>query len=99
MTSIEQSSQTLRLPAVLDILAAAPLAERLLSMRGSDLVLDASEVTHLGGQCLQVLLAASKTWKADRVRFEIGRRSSSFATDAQELGIAEATFAARDLSR
>jgi chemotaxis protein CheX len=99
MTSIDQSTQTMPLPAVLDISAAAPLAERLLSMRGSDLVLDASEVTHLGGQCLQVLLAAAKTWSIDRVRFEIGRPSSSFAAALDELGIAETTFTARDPSR
>ena len=56
---------TLTLDETLDLCAAAPLAAALLALRGRDAALDASEVRRVGGQCLQVLLAARKTWALD----------------------------------
>ncbi|MFI5016115.1 MAG: STAS domain-containing protein [Hyphomicrobiales bacterium] len=97
MTPQAQSAQTLRLPAVLDLTAAAPLTARFLSARGSDLLVDASEVARLGGQCLQVLLAAAKTWDADGAMFEILHPSPDFVEALQHLGIDPATFATREL--
>lgn len=54
-----------RLPDVMDLRAAAPLARDLLALRGKDVALDGSGVQRLGGLCLQVLLAARQTWAAD----------------------------------
>ena len=48
-------TKNLVLPSILDSKAALPLVEHLLPLRGSDLLLDASKVERLGGQCLQVL--------------------------------------------
>ena len=69
---------TVRLPAVLDLNAAAPLKAELLAHRGSTLELDASEVRRLGGLCLQVLLAAQTTWAADGAELRFGAASDSF---------------------
>ncbi|MFN3535871.1 MAG: STAS domain-containing protein [Brevundimonas sp.] len=55
-----------RLPAALDIRAAAPLRDDLLALRGSDITLDGGEVERIGGLCLQVLISAKKTWALDR---------------------------------
>ncbi len=71
-------SQTLSLDAVLDLKAAAPLKAALLEHKGQPLSLDASGVERLGGLCLQVLLAAKKTWAEDNCPLAIAPRSAAF---------------------
>jgi chemotaxis protein CheX len=56
-----------RLGEVLDVSAAKPLARALLERRGKPTVVDALETRRLGAQCLQVLLAAIRTWESDTV--------------------------------
>lgn len=68
---------TLSLASVLDPSAAAPLQMLLLAHRGQDVELDASAVTRVGGQCLQVLLAAHRTWNADGNGFRLLNPSDS----------------------
>jgi chemotaxis protein CheX len=97
MTNLADISQTLQLPPVMDLTAAAPLAERFLSMRGSDLSIDASEVVRLGGQCLQVLLAAHKTWHADGAKLEVLHPSQDFIEALRHLGIDPSMFTTREL--
>ena len=67
------------LPAILDLNAAGPLTAQLLGNRGAPLVVDGSAVERLGGLCLQVLLAARKTWEADGQSFELVSPSSALA--------------------
>jgi len=55
----------------LDLSAAAPLRTLLLAHRFQDLDLDASAVSRVGGQCVQVLLAAKRTWDADGRAFRL----------------------------
>jgi chemotaxis protein CheX len=74
------------LAEVLDLPAAGPLAADLLTRRGQDLALDASNVRRLGGQCLQVLLAARATWQADGQVFRITAASGDFAEGSALLG-------------
>ncbi len=76
--SPQSSPADLRLPAILDLSAAAPLAEELLRLRGRPVSLDASQVERLGGLCLQVLLSARATWAEDSLRLDIARRSAAF---------------------
>ena len=59
------------LAEALDTRAAGPLLDALRRRRGATLRLDGSRVEKLGGQCLQVLLAARTAWAADGARFEI----------------------------
>jgi chemotaxis protein CheX len=74
------------LAEALDLPAAAPLAADLLIRRGQEVTLDASNVRRLGGQCLQVLLAARATWQADGQIFRIVTASSDFAEGSALLG-------------
>ena len=74
------------LAETLDLCAAAPLASALIALRGHDIVVDASEVRRVGGQCLQVLLAAIKTWAADRHRLELTNPSPEFIEGTALLG-------------
>ncbi|WP_072371059.1 STAS domain-containing protein [Hyphomicrobium sp. NDB2Meth4] len=77
----------LQLAEVLDLTAAAPLAQSLLPRRGSDLTIDASKVRRVGAQCLQVLLSAEATWKADGVRLTVENPTDEFLASSELLGI------------
>ena len=66
------------LAEALDMRAAKPLLEAVRGRRGADLELDASRVERLGGQCLQVLLAAQAAWAADAHAFRITSASTPF---------------------
>lgn len=86
----------LELPEVLDLKAAAPLAAEFLAHRGGELSVDASRVQRLGGQCLQVLLSAAMTWKADELPFALVNPSDDFLGGLARLGISAADFIDQD---
>lgn len=77
----------IELSAHLDLTAAGPLAERLLAMRGEPVTLVASGVEKLGAQCLQVLLSAVATWKADMTALAISDPSAGFQDGLATLGL------------
>ncbi len=64
--------------------AAAPLLKDIRTRRGAPLILDGSRVERIGGQCLQVILAARAAWAADGLGFEI-RKPSTALKDAWVL--------------
>jgi chemotaxis protein CheX len=66
------------LPARLDLSAAAPLRDALVGRRGGDLELDAGAVAHLGGLCVQLLLAAAVSWRAAGHSLTLASRSQAF---------------------
>ncbi len=61
----------IKLAPALDYRAAAPLREELLAQRGKSIVIDGSDVQRLGGQCIQVLASAARTWAHDGVGFSV----------------------------
>ncbi len=87
MTALPEKTAELQLEAVLDLNAAAGLRADLLSRRGADLVIDASMVQRVGAQCLQVLIAAGKTWQHDGQNLSIGAASPGFLTTLQLTGL------------
>jgi chemotaxis protein CheX len=78
------------LPDHLDMQAAVPLQAALLALRGAGVSVDASGVEKLGGQCLQVLLAARKCWDEAGQDFTIAAMSDSFAAALAGFGVAPA---------
>jgi chemotaxis protein CheX len=78
--------QTLDLPDILDIRAAAPLAARLLALRGEEVAIDAGNVQRVGAQCIQVLLSARATWTADGISFALTNPSDAFIEGVEALG-------------
>ena len=82
----------LKLPEILDLKAATPLAAEFLALRGRPVHVDAAQVTRLGGLCLQVLLSAAKTWKIDDTPFALVRPSSDFVEGLARLGISSAVL-------
>ena len=78
--------QPLALPAVMDLAAAGPLHAGVLARLGGSLEVDASEVRRLGGQCLQVLLAAQARWSADGAAFRVLDASPELVEGLELLG-------------
>ncbi len=79
-------SAVINLPEILDLKAATALQADLLRCRGEDLVLDASDVRRLGGQCLQILLAARQTWLTHGHTFRVSNASEAFQQNLKIFG-------------
>ena len=75
---VQPAAVKLQLEPVLDLGAAERLHARLTELRGRPLDIDASQVERLGGLCLQVLISARDTWRADGQNAAIGQTSSAF---------------------
>ena len=74
------------LPENLDLKAAAPLKAAFLERRGAEILIEADQVRRLGGLCLQVLLAARKTWAADGLNLRLGFVSEALAEQWAAFG-------------
>lgn len=81
------SAGSIALASELDIKAATPLASELIALRGSELTIDASGVERIGGQCMQVLLAAAGTWRADGSDLSIAEPSAAFIAAIETAGL------------
>lgn len=81
------AKKRLQLPEVLDLTAAAPLAQSFITRRGADLTIDASQVRRVGAQCMQVLLAAATTWKSDGRRLSLEKPTEEFLEGSHLLGL------------
>jgi len=77
-TGARPTAVTLQLEPVLDLGAAERLHATLMGLRGQPLDIDASQVERLGGLCLQVLISARDTWRADGHSAVIGQASTAF---------------------
>jgi chemotaxis protein CheX len=84
--AIEVEPATVSLVQVLDLQAAEPLRAELMSLRGRPLDIDASQVTRLGGLCLQVLMSAHKIWSEDRVALTVNQPSLAFSEQLTAFG-------------
>lgn len=83
---------TLSLSARLDITAARPLTRELRKLSGQPLEIDASQVEHLGGLCLQVLLAAVQDWQQRDVTLHLGAQSAAFVAALKQFGLSPAAL-------
>jgi chemotaxis protein CheX len=86
------SPRVFELPPALDLNAAGPLAEALLKHSGDDLALDGSKVQRLGAACLQVLLAAGRTWASDGAALLLDNPTPRFVEDLRFLGFDATTI-------
>ncbi len=74
------------LPASLDTRAAPALHEALMGLDGQPVTLDASQVESLGGQCLQILLAASEAWAKQEISFAFENPSEALSAQWSAFG-------------
>lgn len=87
MASKTGASKQLKLASVLDLNEASQLKDKLLSLRGSSLEIDASGVERMGTLCVQVLFSGLKTWEADKQSFSVAKASDAFTKTLQLLGL------------
>jgi chemotaxis protein CheX len=80
------------LAPVLDLQAAEPLRAELMALRGRPLTIDASQVSRLGGLCLQVLMSARKMWAQDGLSLTVDQPSSAFSEQLMGFGEPELRF-------
>ncbi|MDM9626370.1 STAS domain-containing protein [Rhizobium sp. S152] len=83
----KKSGKTLSLAAVLDLNEASALRDKLMSMRGSAISIDASAVERVGALSAQVLMAGAKTWDHDKLAFTFTKVSDAFQKTMQLIGV------------
>ncbi|MWB77437.1 STAS domain-containing protein [Pseudooceanicola sp. 216_PA32_1] len=86
-------SDALLLPPRLDLPAAAPLAQAFRERLGADIAVDASQVTHLGALCLQVLLSAAITARRRGHALRLIAISDRAAQQLAQMGFTPDTLA------
>lgn len=86
------TAATVKLPAILDLNAAAPLRSDLLVLRGEPVEIDAGDVQRLGGLCLQVLMSAKATWARDGFAFRLTNLSEAFRENLSLFGMSPTAF-------
>ncbi len=89
LTDLE-AANSLVLESDLGAKAVAGLQAALLARRGHAIVIDASNVGHIGGGCLQLLLSAKLTWEADVQSFNLVSPSQSMVQALEFTGLDKA---------
>jgi chemotaxis protein CheX len=87
MIDLDTLQEGFDLPAALDTQAASALLEKFITARGNDLRIGAADVQRVGGQCLQVLLAAQAAWVADANALSFENISPEFTAGLETLGV------------
>ncbi len=87
----EEQAQTslyeVTLPEALDLRAAVPLVNSLLSARGGAIRLDGAQVRNIGAQCLQIILSARQTWERDGLSLTIINPTQELLTAFADAGL------------
>lgn len=86
-------AEMLVLPAKLDLPAARDLLKELRARRGADLGVDAGKVSHLGTNCLQILISAANSWAKDGNSLSFAPMSDAFQRDLEQFGLSPDTLA------
>lgn len=97
MSSDATPRKILKLPQVLDLNAAGRLHEEVLAHRGADIDIDASEVGRVGAQCVQVLLSAAISWRAEDLCFKVAQASDVFNKTLELLGISDESLVPKEM--
>ncbi|NLR98936.1 STAS domain-containing protein [Rhizobium sp. P38BS-XIX] len=82
-----KGEKTISLATVLDLNEASTLRGKLMGLRGSNVVIDASGVERVGALCMQVIMAAAKTWDEDKLSFTFSKVSDAFQKTMQMIGV------------
>jgi len=82
----------IKLQERLDFHAAPNLKAEIIGQVGNDLKINASSVTHMGTLCLQVLVAASKDWAGNGLKFELTSPSDTCASQLSLHGFSPETI-------
>jgi chemotaxis protein CheX len=97
MASKNTARKTLKLAPVLDLNEATALHEKLLALRGAAVAIDASAVERVGALCIQVLMAAARSWEEDHSSFTFAKVSDAFVKTTQLIGVDFAPLMAKEI--
>jgi chemotaxis protein CheX len=97
MSSADAAPKILKLPEVLDLNAASRLHEQVLAHKGESIDVDASDVSRLGAQCVQVLLSAVQSWNTDHQSFKVAKASDAYIKTLQLLGISDESLLPKEI--
>ncbi|MAQ85588.1 STAS domain-containing protein [Psychromarinibacter halotolerans] len=86
----------LKVPAKLKGAEAQGLKAMLAERRGRPVALDFGQVTQVGAQCLQVLLAANRVWQAEGTAFEIKNMSAEVRDGLLLCGLPPSQLGAKE---
>ena len=92
MSETDTNIAEVSLCQVLDLQAAEPLRAELMALRGRPLHMDASQVSRLGGLCLQVLLSARVSWAEDGLPLRVEQASEGFLEQLAAFGAPQIDF-------
>ena len=81
------SAVKVALPVRLDSASAKQLLNELAQHEATDICLDFSEVQHIGGQCLQVLLNLKHHWELNNLRVSTTGLGQQVEDQLVQLGI------------
>lgn len=87
MAARKAAQSTLKLSAVLDLNEASALHGKLMSLRGTPLSVDASDVERVGALCAQVLMSGAKSWQEDGKPFAFAGASEAFDKTMKLIGV------------
>ena len=87
MSGKASAGKNLSLEKVLDLNEASALHGKLMALRGSNLTVDASAVEKAGALCVQVLMAAAKSWEEEKHAFTFTKVSDALAKTMQLIGV------------
>ena len=80
------------LPDKLDTAFAPMLRNELADAQTEDVVLDAAQVQHLGGLCLEVILSAAAIWKRAGLTLQIENATAQLTEDLSHFGLTPETL-------
>lgn len=84
----EKSGQTrIELPGKLNSASAVEVLDAIKSFQGRSLFVDARNVTMIGAQCIQILMAAKQFWQARTEEFKVGNLSEDVRSSLRTLGL------------
>lgn len=95
MVDNELESAEVQLPEIMDLNAAKELYDEIYEAMGKNISVDASIVNRMGGQCLQILLAAKISWERADHKFKIVNPSEGFIGSLGLLGVKQQEFLAK----
>jgi chemotaxis protein CheX len=71
----------------------------LLALRGAKVSVDAAQVQRVGAQCVQVIMSAVATWKADEVALCVVEPSEEFRDALSLLGVGLAEISTEEVAQ
>ena len=80
-------TKIITLSAELDSTQAAGLLAELRQVKGQPVHINGSHVNRISTLCLQILLSASASWKAERTAFQITEPSEALSAAIAMLGL------------